>query len=132
MHKNQRSEIDMFRIKKSVLESALTASRELHPREFSGLLRQENGVITEILLVPATTFGEGFSQTRFDMIPIDRSVAGSIHSHPAENFKPSKQDLHYFGKIGKIHLIVKYPYGSPADIAAYDREGNRIELMVVD
>jgi len=120
------------RIVRGALEFILAASRNVHPREFTGQLRVEDGVITEVLVIPKSVYGEGFASTRFDMIPIDRSIKGSVHSHPGRSYRLSDADRVFFGKRGAVHLIVRYPFGGPDDVAAYDESGERIPLAVVD
>ncbi|ODS37747.1 MAG: hypothetical protein A7316_09060 [Candidatus Altiarchaeales archaeon WOR_SM1_86-2] len=115
-------------IRKEALELILGASREIYPNEFGGMLRGTDDVIEEVLLIPGSIFGDRFASTRFDMVPIDHSIIGSVHSHPSNSFEPSGADLRYFKRLGKIHLIVRKPYGSIVDIAAYDRGGKRISL----
>jgi len=112
------------------LELILGASRELYPREFNGQLRMEGDTITEVLVIPKSVWGKGFAQTRMDFIPIDETIQGSVHSHPSERNTPSKADLRYFKKKGRVHLIVAQPAQSITDIAAYDREGNTVELRL--
>ena len=119
-------------IRKEALELILGVSREIYPNEFGGLLRGKDDVIEEVLLIPGSTFGDRFASTRSDMIPIDHSIIGSVHSHPSNSFKPSEADLRYFKRIGGIHLIVKKPYINIEDIAAYDRDGKRISLKLKD
>jgi len=117
-------------IKREVLEFILGVSREIYPKEFSGLLRGTEDLIVEVLIIPGTVFGEKFATTPLYMKPIDHSIIGSVHSHPGRNFNPSKADLRFFGRIGFVHLILRKPYAGIQDIAAYDRAGNRIELKV--
>lgn len=118
------------RITSDALEFILEAARSLHPREFTAHLREEKGVITQIIVLPASTYGEGFAQYRLDMMPIDKSLVGTAHSHPSRNYAPSDEDLHSFESSGRIHLIARYPYRGVEDVAAYDREGSRIKLEV--
>ncbi len=117
------------RIKKTALDFILGASRKIYPNEFTALLRGGGDVIEEVLLMPGSMFGEDFASIRFDMKPIDASIIGSVHSHPSPSFRPSKQDLLFFAKAGYLHLVVKYPYRSLADVAAYDLSGSRLELV---
>ena len=121
----------MMLIKKIALEFILGVSKNIHPNEFTGLLRGTEKIIEEILIIPNSVFGDGFAVTRFDMVPFDRSIIGSVHSHPGNKFNPSRADIHFFGKIGVIHLILRYPYAGSSDVAAYDRNGNRTELNVL-
>lgn len=118
-------------IKKSVLEFVLGVSRNIHPKEFTALLRGSPGLIEEALLIPGSLFGENFASVRLDMKPIDPSIIGSVHSHPGKSFTPSKADLSFFNKTGFIHLILKYPYKGIEDVATYDNRGARVELVVV-
>jgi len=117
-------------IKREALEFILGVSREVYPKEFTGLLRGNDNLIEEVLILPGTIFGEKFATTPFYMKPIDHSIMGSIHSHPGRNFSPSEADIRFFGRIGVAHLILRKPYKGIQDIAAYDRAGRRIELGV--
>ena len=121
----------MVLVRDIAIEFMLGVSRDLYPREFAGLLRAEDDVIIEVLILPATIWGEGFASIATAHMPMDRSVVGSVHSHPSPNYSPSKQDLIHFGKTGSTHFIIKYPYESPADIACYDNSGERQELEVI-
>lgn len=120
-----------MKIRWNTLEFILGVSREFHPNEFGGLLRGKGDTIEEVLVIPASTYGKGFVTTRRDMVPIDHSIIGSVHSHPGHGFKPSNADLRFFKKLGFIHLIVRYPYKDIEDAAAYDREGKGIHLEVL-
>jgi len=116
-------------ITSDALEFILEAARSLHPREFTAKIRQDDdGVITEVIVLPGSTYGDGFGRYLTSMVPIDRSIVGSVHSHPSNNFSPSQTDVRSFGKSGRIHLIVRYPYAGLNDVAAYDNKGERIEL----
>ena len=119
-------------IKTAALEFILGVSRKTYPREFTALLRGGEEVIEEVLLIPGTLFGENFATIRLDMKPLDPTIIGSVHSHPGTSFRPSEADLNFFGKAGFIHLVVKYPYRSIADVAAYDISGSRLEFEVRD
>ena len=120
-----------MKIKKDALDFILGVSRRFYPDEFGGLLRGRSDVIEEVLVIPASTYGRDFVTTRFDMVPIDHSIIGSVHSHPTHEFRPSRADKEFFRKIGFVHLIARSPYRGVEDIAAYDREGKRINLEEV-
>jgi proteasome lid subunit RPN8/RPN11 len=64
------------------------------------------------------------------MVPNDTRAAGSIHSHPNGVLRPSDADLGTFSR-NQVHVILGAPYG-PRDWQAYDREGNAIDLPVLD
>jgi len=118
----------MALIREAALEFILGVSRELYPREFVGLLRGREDVIEEVLVVPASLYGQGFAQVKWAHVPLDKSIIGSVHSHPSHNNKPSKTDLRYFNRTGDIHLIVAYPHKSISDIACYLRDGTPTQL----
>lgn len=120
-----------MKIKSVALEFILGVSKRFHPDEFGGMLRGRGDIIEEVLIIPATLYGEDSVTTRMDMVPIDHSIIGSVHSHPVASFRPSRADLEFFRKTGYVHLIVKSPYRDVRDVAAYDREGNRIGLETV-
>ncbi len=106
------------------------ASRDTHPMEFACVLRADDGVITEVILVPGTISSERYAILKHYMLPVDFSVVGSAHSHPTPNTTPSNADLNLFQNTGSVHIIVGYPY----DInswRAFTREGQEIELQVL-
>lgn len=120
------------RIKKEVVEGVLEACRNVHPREFIGLLRAEEGVITEIILAPASIYSKGMAQFHPHMLPFDFSIVGSIHSHPSGSGRPSTQDLNSMFNFGFVHIIVTYPYRSAQDLYVYDKEGKPIKSEIVE
>jgi proteasome lid subunit RPN8/RPN11 len=120
----------MVAISKTALEFALGVSRELYPREFMGLLRGKDDHISEILILPATIWGEGFAQMHGMHIPADKTIIGSVHSHPSGDNMPSDTDSMEFGRSGSIHLILRHPYRSIMDVACYDSEGRRLDITV--
>jgi proteasome lid subunit RPN8/RPN11 len=119
-------------IKKDALDFILGVSGEVYPNEFGAMLRAEKDTITEVLIIPGTTFGDSFTSTPMDMIPIDASIIGSFHSHPGKSFSPSDEDINFFGHTGKIHLIARYPYRNINDVAAYNYKGERIPLELIN
>ncbi len=118
-------------IRADTLEMILEASRESHPNEFGAILRAEEGVISEILLLPGTIGGESHAIFQMYMLPIDFSVVGTVHSHPGPVAHPSSDDLAFFQRFGRVHMIIAYPYDETS-WRAWDREGNAYELEVVD
>ena len=120
----------MKAISRKALEMMMAAAKDTHPREFACVLRAEDGVITEILLVPGTLSGENNAILRLHMLPIDLSVVGSAHSHPTPNAIPSNADLALFSRFGPVHIILGYPYTMDS-WRAFNRNGETIELHVV-
>ena len=127
-------------IAEAALEFALEASEDAHPDEYMGLLRGEDArtfdlgyggtVLTDVLVIPGTESNPVSATVKTNMIPNDRRAAGSIHSRPNGVLRPSDADLGTFGR-GKVHIIVGAPYGRD-DWQAFDREGNPIDLDVLD
>ena len=113
-------------IERKVLESILELCRTT-PHEIGGLLLGKK-IINDYVLVPGR-FGDYSIYIRFDQLPLYPDLAGTFHSHPGRNSSPSKEDLNFFGKLGRNHLIIAYPYNLNS-FTAYDSKGNKIELHV--
>ncbi len=121
----------MVKIKKETVESILSAAKSTYPNEFLALLGvDEEGVISELVVLPAV-YGKRHSFLYNYSIPFDSSIAGSIHSHPSPNFRPSKADLRLFSRMGKVHFIAAYPF-TPESLKCYNSEGKEIEFEVVE
>jgi proteasome lid subunit RPN8/RPN11 len=112
------------------LNFILESSKSMAPEEFAGLLQEKDGTITEVLILPGTESSEQNAVIKLFMMPNVKAV-GSIHSHPGPNRTPSQADLHLFSKTGNCHIIVGYPYDRKS-WTCYDKEGNVIELQVLD
>lgn len=102
-----------------------------HPYEFVGLLRERKGVIKEVLLIPRSFGGRGFASLDVTMIPITTHYCGTVHSHPSGSVQPSSEDLNFFSKHGRYHMIIGYPYRD-SDITMYDSGGRRLSFKVVE
>lgn len=118
------------RIQGTVLDLALQAARESHPQEFAGLLRLQGDTITELVLLPGTVQGDAHAIFNLGMKPVDRTINGTLHSHPDPHPYPSDADFELFEHEGAIHLILCQPYG-PDDWRAYDHAGIPTFLEVV-
>jgi proteasome lid subunit RPN8/RPN11 len=57
-------------------------------------------------------------------------TAGTVHSHPSGNYRPSGADLEFFRKMGDTHIIIGYPY-TETTWQAYNRAGEPIKLEIV-
>ncbi len=121
----------MIKISRDVIDFVIHAAKEVHPKEFIGLLEEDDGVISKVLVVPNSIFGRGFSSIRYQFLSISDHPSGSIHTHPTPNNKPSKQDLNFFNTFGKTHIIISYPYRYE-DVAVYDNSGKPQEFIIVD
>ncbi len=98
--------------------------------EFACLLKVEGDTITELVLLPGTVAGDEHAIFNLWMQPIDKTVRGSLHSHPDEHPYPSDADFELFEAHGEIHLILCRPYG-PDDWRAYAHDGQPTSLEVV-
>lgn len=117
-------------IARDTLEFILEASRSTLPVEFAGLLQVEDEIITEVLILPGTENSRMSALVRLYMLP-NMQVAGSVHSHPSGDLRPSEEDLIFFSRTGDHHIIA----GPPFDLhswACYDANGKRRELSVLD
>lgn len=122
--------MQMFRIKSAVLDSIITASKNVYPREFFSMLGGKNKTIEELVIVPAV-FGEGFSSFNPDISTTDKGVIGTVHSHPTNANWPSNEDLQAFAKSGQVHIIIAHPYDLNS-IRAFDSKGTPIQLKVIE
>lgn len=118
-------------IKKAMIQFIIEASKDSYPNEFYAKLVQKNGVITEFSII-RTIQGRTHAIPFTYMEPPDIYLesAGTIHSHPSGNNRPSLADLQFFAKMGDTHIIIGFPY-TENTWQAYDRTGKPIELKVV-
>jgi len=63
------------------------------------------------------------------MLPMDFSVVGTVHSHPSGNIQPSYVDLNHM--VGRILMIVGYPFVDERNVAVYGSDGEKLALNVV-
>lgn len=117
-------------IEREVLDLIIHSARAVHPNEFAGVLRAEDGVITAVLLVPGTVQGSRHAIMRINELPIDSSVVGVVHSHPSNSARPSNADINLFGKYGHTHIIIAMPY-TVDSWRTWDHRGAPVRLEVV-
>jgi proteasome lid subunit RPN8/RPN11 len=117
-------------IARETLEFILEASRDSLPEEFAGLLQAEDGVITEVMILPGTESSRMSAFIRLYMLP-NMKIAGSVHSHPSANIRPSQEDLAFFSRTGDYHIIAGLPFNEKS-WACYDASGERRDLPVLD
>jgi len=122
----------MPKIKKSALEDLCIAARNTFPNEFIALLSssKRNGIIDEFVVLPAV-YGDRFASVRLDLMPVDKSIVGSIHSHPGRSALPSPADLGVFKRTGEMHLIIAYPF-SFETARAFDAKGKELAIEMVE
>jgi len=131
---------EILGIAEGALEFARSAAAEAHPNEYMGLLRgdeasavgldEDGTVLTDVLVIPGTETNPVSATVKTSMVPNDLRAAGSIHSHPNGVLQPSNEDLGAFGR-NRVHIILGAPYG-PHDWQAFDRDGEAIDLPVLD
>jgi len=99
-----------IRIRRELLETLFALGKSQHPNEFLAILKEKEGIIEELELVPGTISRS--SSASFDqfMMPLDTNTAGSAHSHPTGAVRPSDADLRFFPKTGRYHIIIGAPY----------------------
>lgn len=118
-------------VKRDVLRMAAEAAKASYPQEFGCFLRMEKGVLTELVLIPGTIQGDRHAIFQFSMLPVDRTINGTVHSHPSPHPYPSDADFALFEHHGMVHIIYGKPYG-PDDWRAYDHTGVPTKLEVID
>jgi len=117
-------------IAKDTLDFILEASRSSMPEEFAGLLSADNDIITDVLILPGTESSRMGALIRLYMLP-NMHVAGSAHSHPTSDIRPSKEDVAFFSRTGDYHIIVGPPFDE-SSFACYDSFGQRRDLPIID
>jgi len=117
-------------IRQELLSLLLELGRDNHPNEFVALLRERDGIIGEINMLPGTITGSSSASVIFDMMPLDTHLAGSAHSHPRGAIRPSDADLRFFPRSGRYHIIIGYPY-RPSDWRCFTADGEPCTLEVI-
>jgi proteasome lid subunit RPN8/RPN11 len=117
-------------IRRDILLLLLRMGKDSHPNEFVALLRERDGFIDEVNMLPGTVVRENSASLFYDMMPLDTHVAGSAHSHPSGPMSPSDADLMFFPRTGKYHLIIGYPYGKD-NWRCFTADGTPVKLEVV-
>ncbi len=119
-------------VPRELLETILEGAKQLYPRESFLLLRgkKSKGVIcvSDLVVAPFAVHGNGFASYSPHMLPMDFSVVGTVHSHPSGNIQPSYVDLNHM--MGRVLMIVGYPFSDERCVAVYDSNGEKIALDV--
>lgn len=117
-------------IRGSTLRMINEAAIQTYPNEFLAALKAEEGVITEIIILPGTVQGDSHSIMYTNMLPTDYTVVGSVHSHPGHYNRPSDADLTFFSHFGGVHIITCLPFDETS-WKAYDSNGRRVPLQII-
>lgn len=120
-------------LRRDLLESVLEYARETHPNEMLVLIRADVkgdvATVRDLVFPPFEVQGSFFVYFNPTALPPYLDVLGSIHSHPTGSLKPSVNDLIH--GYGPVIIIVAYPY-DVGSVAAYNKKGERIRLVVTD
>jgi proteasome lid subunit RPN8/RPN11 len=120
-------------IPSELLETILEGARQLYPRESFLLLRGKKSKnvirVSDLVVAPFAVHGRGFASYSAHMLPMDFSVVGTVHSHPSGNIRPSYVDLNHM--MGRILMIVGYPFMDERNVAVYGSDGETLTLNVI-
>ena len=120
-------------IPSELLETILEGARQLYPRESFLLLRGKKSKdvirVSDLVVAPFAVHGRGFASYSAHMLPMDFSVVGTVHSHPSGNIQPSYVDLNHM--MGRILMIVGYPFMDERNVAVYGSDGETLALNVI-
>jgi len=119
---------------REVLHTIFISAKQLYPKEtilvLRGKKKKDTIYITDLLIPPLATYGYGFANLPFHMLPMDFSIMGLVHSHPSENKTASNVDSNNF--YGRIMMIAGFPYETEQDIVAYNCYGEKIKIQITD
>ena len=129
--KKRRKQVTITRM---AADGIISYSRGLHPNEAILILRGRSNrgqvAIDGLAIPPFASSGPYYSGFSDFFLPFDSSYVGTAHSHPSRSNRPSLEDLNS-GFYGTVSIIIAYPYEDDT-MAAYDRDGNQLEIKVLD
>jgi proteasome lid subunit RPN8/RPN11 len=121
-------------ISRTAADGIISYSKALHPNEailiLQGKATREQVIIKGLIIPPFSSSGPYYSGFSYYHLPFDNSYVGSAHSHPGGSNRPSLEDLNR-GFYGAASIIIAHPY-EDRTIAAYDRNGNKLEIRVTN
>ena len=106
------------------------AARSTYHDEFLCMTREIDGIVSEMVLLPGTVYGDSHSFLNQWMAPVDYSIAGTAHSHPGYSNEPSDADLDFFSNMGGVHFITCQPYDR-SSWRAYNSRGEQMDLEII-
>lgn len=117
-----------------LLQTILEGAKYVYPREtillLRGVKKHEVITVTELLVPPLATYGQGFAHIPLYMMPMDFSIVGTAHSHPSGNITPSPTDLNHF--FGRVLMIVGFPFTDEKNVAVYNRNEEKLTLEMTN
>lgn len=130
---NDKLKFSESQIHYELIEEIRTLAKQSYPNEFvalfEGEIEDEVLKIEKLVFLPGETSNQGATLNTL-MLPANMKIIGSVHSHPGPSNMPSTADLHFFSKMGLIHMIISEPYDI-TDIATYNSFGERIYCKVI-
>ena len=121
-------------ISRGAIDGIISYSKALHPNEailiLQGKTTREQVIIESLVIPPFASSGPYFSGFSNYHLPFDGSYVGSAHSHPGGSNRPSLEDLNR-GFYGAVSIIIAHPYDDRT-IAAYDRNGSKLEIKITN
>lgn len=114
-------------------DGIITWSKTHHPNEailiLQGRTTKEQIIVDGLVIPPFAESGPFYSGFAVHDLPYTIPHIGTAHSHPGGSNKPSLEDLNSFS--GFVSIIINHPYEDET-IGAYDRDGNSLEIKIVD
>lgn len=120
-------------ITRQAADGIITWARVHHPNEamlvLKGKTTNEKIMVDGLVIPPFTESGPFYSGFVVHDLPYTIPHIGTARSHPGGSNSPSLEDLNYFS--GFVSIIICHPYKDET-MGAYDRNGNNLEIKVVD
>ena len=127
----EKEPIKEIKITREAMDKIILLAKENHPNEFvtffEGKIKDGTIIIEDVLFQPY--YANDHSVFTHIDFPLTSKVLGSIHSHPGPSNRPSRADLHLFGKTGIVHGIIHEPY-TEGSLAMYDNNGEPLIYSV--
>lgn len=120
-------------ITRQAADGIITWAKTHHPNDallvLKGKTTKEKIIVDGLVIPPFTESGPFYSGFAVHDLPYTIPHIGTAHSHPGGSNRPSFEDLNYFS--GFVSIIINHPYEDET-MGAYDRNGNILEIKVVD
>jgi len=130
--KSERQNRKVVIITRQVADSIITWAKTHHPNEAILILQGKNTreqiIVDGVVIPPFFDSGPFYSGFGIHDLPYTIPHVGTAHSQTGGSNHPSLEDLNHF--TGFVSIIISHPYEDNS-IAAYDRNGNNLELTVV-
>lgn len=132
MFRKKKVERRVF-ITRQAADGIITWSKVHHPNEamlvLKGKTTNEKIMVDGLVIPPFTESGPFYSGFVVHDLPYTIPHIGTARSHSGGSNSPSLEDLNYFS--GFVSIIICHPYEDET-MGAYDRNGNSLEIKVVD